>query len=110
MAEKEDLRAAGKEVPPTPVITDSDNEDEDDDDEEDTNPITEQEPECIDLTEGGDNVPINPPTILDPAEEELKKKMAVKVKQERIEQNRAADEGAGQAAQPATSEGIFSGC
>ena len=37
----------------------------------------------------------------------MKKKLAVKVKQERIDQNRAADEGAGQAAQPATSEGIF---
>ena len=55
-------------------------------------------------------MPINPPTIPDPAEKELKKKLAVKVKQERIEQNRAADEGAGQAAHPATSEGIFSGC
>ena len=40
-------------------------------------------------------MPTNPPTIPDPAEEELKKKLAVKVKQERIDQNRAADEGAG---------------
>ena len=57
-AEKEELRVAGKEVPPAPVIPDSDDEDEDDDDEEDTNPITEQEPICIDLTEGGDDVPV----------------------------------------------------
>ena len=80
--EKEELRTAGKEVPPTPEIPDSDNEDEDDDDDEETtNPIAEQEPECIDLTAGGDDVPINPPTIPDPAEEEMKKKVAVKVKQ-----------------------------
>ena len=39
--EKEELRAAGKEVPPTPVIPDSNDDDEDDDDEEGTNPITE---------------------------------------------------------------------
>ena len=109
-AEKEELRTTGKEVPPTPDIPDSDDEDEDDDDEETTNPIAEQEPECIDLTKGGDDAPTNPPTIADPAEEELKKKLAVKIKQERIDQNRAADEGAGQAAQPATSEGIYSGC
>ena len=107
--EKEELRAASKEVPPTPVIPDSDDEDNDDE-EEDTNPIADQEPECIDLTEGGDAVPTNPPTIPDPAEEEQKKKLAVKIKQEKIEQNRAADEGAGQAAQPATSEGKFFGC
>ena len=96
-AEKEELRAAGKEVPPIPVIPDSDDEDEDDD-EEDTNPVVEQELECIDLTEGGDIVPTNPPIIPEPADEEQKKKLAVKIKQERIEQNRAADEGAGQAA------------
>ena len=109
-AEKEELRTAGKEVPPTPEIPDSDNEDEDDDDEETTNPIAEQEAECIDLTTGGDDAPNNPPVNPDPAEEEMKKKLAVKVKQERIDQNRAADEGAGQAAQPATNEGVFSGC
>ena len=74
-AEKEELRTAGKEVPPTPEILDSDNEDEDDDDEETTNPIAEQEPECIDLTAGGDDVPINSPTILDPSEEVMKKMM-----------------------------------
>ena len=91
-------------------VYDTDDEDEDDDDEENTNPITGQDPECIDLTKGGDNVPINPPTIPDPAEEELKKKLAIKVKQERIKQNQAANEGAGQVAQPATSEEIFFGC
>ena len=90
-SEKEELRAAGKEVPPTPEILDSDNEDE----EETTNPIAEQEPKCIDLTKGGDDAPTNPPTIPDPAEEELKKKLAVKIKQKRIDQHRAADEGAG---------------
>ena len=95
---KEELRAAGKEVPSTPVIPDSNDEDEDDDDEDNTEPIFEQEPECIDLTEGGDNVPTQPPTIPDPTAEELKKKLADKVKQEWIEENRAADEGAGQAA------------
>ena len=104
------MRTVGKEVPPTPKIPDSDDEDDNDDDEETTNPIAEQELECIDLTVGGDDVPINPPTIPDPSEEEKKKNLAVKVKQECIDQNRAADEGAGQAAQPATSEGIFSGC
>ena len=109
-AEKEELRTAGKEVPPTPEIPDSNDEDDNDDDEEATNPIAEQEMECIDLTTGGDDVPINPPTIPDPGEEEMKKNLAIKVKQERINQNRAADEGAGQAAQPTTSEGIFSGC
>ena len=36
--------------------------------------------------------------------------MAVKVKTERIEVNRAANEETGQATQPATSKGISSGC
>ena len=94
-AEKEELLAAGKEVLSIPVIPDSDDEVEDDDDEDNTKPITEQEPECVDLTEGGDDVPIKLPTIPDPAAEELKRKMAVKVKKERIEENRAAAEGAG---------------
>ena len=75
-AEKEELRPAGKEVPPTPEIPDSDNEDENDD-EETSNPIAEQEPECIDLTTGGDDAPNNPPVNPDPAKEEMKKKLAV---------------------------------
>ena len=57
-AEKEELRTAGKEVPPTPEIPDSDNEDE-----ETTNPIAEHELECINLTTGGDDAPNNPPVI-----------------------------------------------
>ena len=109
-AEKEELREAGKEVPPTPDILVSDDEEEDEDNEETTTPIAEQEPDCIDLTKGGDDAPTNPPTIPGPAEDERKKKLAVKIKQERIDQNRAAEEGAGQATQPTTSEGIFSGC
>ena len=107
-AEKEELRTAGKEVPPTPEIPDLDNEDENDD-EETSNPIAEQEPECVDLTTGGDDAPNNPPVNPDPAEKEMKKKLAIKVKQKRIDQNRAANEGAGQAAQPATIEGVFYG-
>ena len=40
-AEKEELRAAGKEVPSTPVIPDSDDEAVDDDEEEEnTDPVT----------------------------------------------------------------------
>ena len=109
-AEKEELSEAGKEVPPTPDIPDLDDEEEDEDNEETTTPIIEQEPDCIDLTKGNDDAPTNPPTILGPAEEKRKKKLAVKIKKERIDQNRAAEEGAGQAAQPATSKGIFSGC
>ena len=108
--EKDELRAEGKEVPPTPEIPDSDSEGEENDDEESVNPTTEQETECIDLTVGGDDLPINPLTIPDPAEEEKKKMLAVKVKQERIDKNRAEDEAVGQSAQPVTSEGIFSGC
>ena len=94
-AEKEELRAARKEVPSIPVILDSNNEVEDDDDEDNTEPITEQEPECVDLIMDGDDVPIKPPTIPDPTAEELKRKMVVKVKKERIEENRVANEGAG---------------
>ena len=109
--EKDELRAVGKEVPPTPEILDSDSEDdENDDDEKSIIPITEQETECIDLTAGGDDLPINPLINPDPAEEEKKKMLAVKVKQERIDKNRVEDGAVGQSAQPVTSEGIFSGC
>ena len=69
LAEKEELRAAGKEVPSIPVIPDSDDEVENDDDEENTEPITEQEPECIDLIEDGNDVPTNPSKIPNPAAE-----------------------------------------
>ena len=108
--EKEELRLAGQEVPPTPEIPDSDDEDDNNDDRETTNPTAEQEPECIDLTTGGNDAPKNPPVNPDPAGEEMKKKLVIKIKQERIDENRAADERAGQTAQAATSEGVFSGC
>ena len=110
-AEKEELRASGKEVPSTPIIPDLDDEVEDEDDkEENIELITKQEPKCVDLTEGGDDIHGQSLKVPHPAIEEMRKQMAVKVKTKRIEANPAADEETGQATQPATNEGIFSVC
>ena len=49
--EKKELKAAGKEVPPTPVIPDSDDEEEDSVEEEQG-----EETECVDLTQGDDEM------------------------------------------------------
>ena len=50
-AEKQELKAAGKEVPPILVIPNSNDEEEDSDEEE-----QREEIECVDLTEGGDEM------------------------------------------------------
>ena len=49
-AEKEEMKAAGKEVPPTSVIPDSDDEEESEEDKE------EDETKCVDSIESGDEV------------------------------------------------------
>ena len=76
-AKKEEIRAVGKEVPSTLVIPDSDDEEDDENDDE---------TECVDLTEGSDDIHEQALKVADPTEE-AKKQLIIKVKTEKIEAN-----------------------
>ena len=102
-AKKEELKAAGKEVPPTPVILDSDNEEESEEDKE------EDETKYVDLTEGGDELHDQAVAIPKSTSQEAQDENKEELKKTEADQIAAIQE-TGQTAQPVTNEGIFSCC
>ena len=102
------IKGCWKRVPPTSVIPNSDNEEEEEEIDEDEEG---EETECVDLTEGGDE--IHDQAIAMPESTTLKAQEESKEEPKKSEA--AADqtivvEDTGQAAQPVTSEDIFLGC